>query len=617
MGPMTPDIPCLPLDYEDALRYILEKNAGRYFREARSLTKNENLFEKGVPLANDLKKIGQAVWESRLMLYDDASTLIFTDKAKSDYLNGSTGLGPDFLVDPTQKNESLAIKKQSNWDAVQEAFLSFFICALRNYREYMIYPSKAKDAENVTSYGGAEFREKNFVKSERHDMRDFLNQLLGTQMWDRFVTKRLYGSGSPDIIFFDDSVNQFSKLSTISLFMGRRRLSMDKYLETSATKRKNRSSWTSFRKAGTLNLNQTEQTEVFLLHSASVRSRLKTIVSPDPHLIDVHAFDRNDDKTNNVLESNVKKLEDNQRYVYEEFPWRWNSELLGHPRPLPPAVLAEFDNHGESIVKFRRRKNTEEDHTIIPPDPITLAEVATFNLFFVSFTSVVGDLIIIPSNGTSCALDRSSVPPTNDFTKENSHVSSPRSTLDGADSSKISTETGPRDQTSDNESPVLVQSQSSQEMENTRDDSVCTITSSPRYETARLRFRHSLKYLEIEESKAKAKAALGLAFEILECMKLRKLKAEPESYHCLMDACGKCGDTQRVSQLLVRMHEDGIVADSAVYSSLVTAFSSDTVLNVTTTGIDESYLPGEVYFSLRFRCSLGNMSHLSACYRMG
>lgn len=43
----------------------------------------------------------------------------------------------------------------------------------------------------------------------------------------------------------------------------------------------------------------------------------------------------------------------------------------------------------------------------------------------------------------------------------------------------------------------------------------------------------------------------------------------------LIDACGRCGDTDRATQLLARMHEDGIVADGVVYSSLVSAFSAD------------------------------------------
>lgn len=90
----------------------------------------------------------------------------------------------------------------------------------------------------------------------------------------------------------------------------------------------------------------------------------------------------------------------------------------------------------------------------------------------------------------------------------------------------------------------------------------------------RSRFSDDLSTLQIEEAKATAKAQLGLAFEMLTMMRKRGLKADPEAYQCLVDACGRCGDTERATQLLAKMHEDGIVADGVVYSCLVSAFSS-------------------------------------------
>jgi len=85
-----------------------------------------------------------------------------------------------------------------------------------------------------------------------------------------------------------------------------------------------------------------------------------------------------------------------------------------------------------------------------------------------------------------------------------------------------------------------------------------------------------LNALEIEEAKATGRAQLGLAFEMLTMMKKRALKADPEAYQSLIDACGRVGDTKRASDLLARMHEDGIVADGTVYACLVSAFSADT-----------------------------------------
>ena len=91
----------------------------------------------------------------------------------------------------------------------------------------------------------------------------------------------------------------------------------------------------------------------------------------------------------------------------------------------------------------------------------------------------------------------------------------------------------------------------------------------------RSRFRDSLSALQIEEAKATGRAQLGLAFEMLTMMKKRALKADPEAYQSLIDACGRVGDTKRATELLAKMHEDGIVADGTVYACLVSAFSAE------------------------------------------
>jgi len=91
----------------------------------------------------------------------------------------------------------------------------------------------------------------------------------------------------------------------------------------------------------------------------------------------------------------------------------------------------------------------------------------------------------------------------------------------------------------------------------------------------RSRFTDKLSALELEEAKATAKAQVDLAFEILHMMRERGLKADPSVYQCLIEACGRCGDTDHATLLLSRMHDDGIVADGVVYACLVSAFSAE------------------------------------------
>lgn len=111
----------------------------------------------------------------------------------------------------------------------------------------------------------------------------------------------------------------------------------------------------------------------------------------------------------------------------------------------------------------------------------------------------------------------------------------------------------------------------------------------------RRRFRDSLSALQIEEAKATGRAQLGLAFEMLTMMKKRALKADPEAYQCLIDACGRVGDTKRATDLLAKMHEDGIVADGTVYACLVSAFSAETAWKK---GTKEEDLPGTLPIAL-------------------
>jgi pentatricopeptide repeat protein len=113
----------------------------------------------------------------------------------------------------------------------------------------------------------------------------------------------------------------------------------------------------------------------------------------------------------------------------------------------------------------------------------------------------------------------------------------------------------------------------------------------------RRRFRDSLSALQIEEAKATGRAQLGLAFEMLTMMKKRALKADPETYQCLIDACGRVGDTKRATELLAKMHEDGIVADGTVYACLVSAFSAESS-SAWKQGTKEEDLPGTGYICI-------------------
>jgi len=57
-------------------------------------------------------------------------------------------------------------------------------------------------------YNGAGFCSKEFLATQRGDLREFCGELAGSQMFDDLVIKRLYGSGEADISFLDVAVDR-------------------------------------------------------------------------------------------------------------------------------------------------------------------------------------------------------------------------------------------------------------------------------------------------------------------------------------------------------------------------------------------------------------------------
>jgi pentatricopeptide repeat protein len=667
MGPDTPVLPPLPPVQEATLRAQLEENVGMVFREARSLTKNDDFSEHGQNLDNHIKLMAEAMWESKLMLYDEAFHLMFTpEQLRKNLLNGNDNSG----IEKTDSTRDVSLttmkplgitgetRKQSAWDAVQEAFLDTFVYLLRNYRKYLVFPSK----HNEGSYGGAGFRSQEFVESQRFDMREFLQQLVGTQHFNNFCTKRLYGSGESDVAFFDMAVDRFLKNAGLfadvdiggRLTSGFKSATADRQgVNRNAPKRK--SSARSTIKRGS---------EDPLLQSARVHRKLKTIVPPEPtgeglpsnvaeiiseytQISTAGTTDTDDDSSvrsgntantparlargKSVAEKAAEILNSKKgtTYTYPVFPAKLQAKLFGTPRPLPAAVIAEFDRQRKDAAQFKRKqsrkvKGEKTSHIqrahsavdpVVPPSP----EVATFTVFFMAFTGLVGkELMEVAKNQVENRTILSSYVPSFNAAEtddegdsdEDSNIAeeviddeekeglaamkasrpiggmfgdegegggtyemngTDKTPLDGkkvkengnhGDTDNGSTASGKK------KNRVLKAGSSSV----SADDQQSTVSGDSK---PKERFRDKLSDLQIEEAKAKGRAQLGLAFEMLTMMKKRALKADPEAYQVLIDACGRVGDTKRATELLAKMHEDGIVADGTVYACLVSAFSAE------------------------------------------
>mmetsp|Transcript_12525 Transcript_12525/g.29905 ORF Transcript_12525/g.29905 Transcript_12525/m.29905 type:complete len:1255 (+) Transcript_12525:50-3814(+) len=644
LGPDTDPLPPLPPHQDASLRAQLHDNAGMVFREARSLTKSHDYSESGSHLPPHIKQTAEAMWEGKLCLFDEAFHLMFTpEESRKNLLNGNDTSGMDWSDREHEHFRVVASgekhRKQSEWDAVQEAFLDTFVYLLRNYRKYLVFPSK----HNEGSYGGAGFRSKEFIESQRFDMRGFLEQFIGTQMFDNFITKRLYGSGEADVAFFDLAVDRFLKNSGLlsNVDVGGRLLQATGLASQSDNLRGGMRSITT-------GFNFKKDVEP-LLQSARVHRKLKTIVPPEPCMEDLPPIEHMDNvvavsepqapddaslgsaSTSSRSQANndaYKSVQDKAaeilgkqklRYSYDVFPSEFREELFAPPRPLPAAVIAEFDRQKKDAAQFRRkksvlqpsdkRKHIQRAHTTLDPETPPSPEVGTFTVFFMAFTAMIGKELLeldyasdkpgktilstyVPTRfnetgGDSTTSDTGTTGEDEESFKdvvsaeEQEGVADMKSSrpsfgaMIGEDSEKrISTGSDQPENPGGEETPDSAPKGPTEEKKTERPDS-STLTVSKSTQPRR-RFRDSLSALQIEEAKATGRAQLGLAFEMLTMMKKRALKADPEAYQCLIDACGRVGDTNRATDLLAKMHEDGIVADGTVYACLVSAFSAET-----------------------------------------
>lgn len=596
-GPDTKPLPPIPLQLTKNLHAKMTDNAGMIFREARSLTKNDNFSNRGQHLPIHTKVMADAMWDSKLSLYDEAFQLAFTaEKARDDFLNGNDNSGMESELDAVFNPsvpirimttlEKKNLRMQSRWDAVQEAFMLVYVSMLKNYRKCLVFPSKDGDGSSLPSdgtdgagrgtYGGAGFRSETFISSQRSEVQPFLRELIQTQMFDDFVTKRLYGSGAADVAFFDLAIDKHLKSTGLLTNIVASRGILG------------RAGRGVLGRMGSGNRQQNHDRDIVkdepLLQSARIHRKLKTIVPPEPSGADLPSspastvikggsrIDDNDKMiesletcgTHSTTSAGITEvsspttLNDKKTYKYDKFPTKLVENLFGTPRPIPHVIEEEFNRQKENAAKFRRKGvQAEVMNKENPAEYSTSPEVTTFTVFFMVFTALVGkELDKFASDDAMFNNERT-------IMSTYFHRSRAYGTSDDSSSGDSDLSTGSDSSNTNNrKSPVSIGANNLSGGNN---------IDSKEHE----RFHDSLTALEIEEAKATAKAQLGLAFEMLVVMKERKLKTDPVAFRSLIDACGRCGDTERATKLLARMHEDGIVADGVVYSCLVSAFSAE------------------------------------------
>jgi len=336
LGPNTPDLPPLPHARRKKLEGTLKANVGHVFWEARNLSKNHVLKAKSSGnegLLSEMLNTAGAAWEEKVRTRDDAFSLAYAPDSVNLEVDEDANVGFD--------NGSLP--KQSRWDAVQEAFLRFYVSLLQDYRKFL--PDEASMDERSTWRGkgglsSLRFQTEEFVAASPTEFQPFLEELVMTQQFDDFVTRKMHNAGdAPDIKFFDQSIDAKRNRSMLKL----------------------------------------KKKETPFLNAACAHRDLKRVKAVEPN-------------GEGLPEREDGIKEESGVYMYKMWPTTFDDKLFGTPRPIPSIISAEFDR------RTALRSMLSSKYGIVDGGGMRSGlggrnkspEVTSFILFFATFTSVIG-----------------------------------------------------------------------------------------------------------------------------------------------------------------------------------------------------------------------------------
>ena len=566
-GPYTPELPPIPHRRRFKLESALEQHVGEVFWAARGLRRDQvdKVKNSKKPNArerlNDLLDNAEQSWQIRNKGFDEAFSLAYAPDSVSnlddDQLNNS----------PSEVGDNKSSDEQSQYDAVQEAFLRFYVAALKGYRKFLAFGDRPT------------FHSESFVKLQREDFRPFLQEFTQTQMFDAFITKRLINPGEPDCIFFDQSIDE----------------------------KKNRSK---------LKINKTETP---FLQSTKSHRAMKTFHAVEPNVEGIEVGSESA-----LRNTQIKPLHNSAgQYEYSTWPETLRPELFGVARPIPQVINAEFDHQSNLVAKIRSNYGSndgEEDRIwdLYAAESDPSPEVAVFTVFFLLYSSAVGralesveekrkklnlglDVYAAPTPTKTPTPTPIANPDSGKEKEENASetIGSIEIEVDalGQESSSflcgddiccgLSDFPGYKDVLSrittvfkvDESEDVTVEEVGNQEEKKTSEDNTAPLQ--PKMPPAPPKRKYdrfdqmALFTSELEEARATTIAELDLAFDVLSMMGARLLYADPDVYKNLMMACGKCGDAERATELMEVVQEEGLVADSEMHACFVNAFAAN------------------------------------------
>eukprot|EP00986_Skeletonema_menzelii_P008652 scaffold3743_cov155-Skeletonema_menzelii.AAC.7 len=537
LGTNTLDLPILSHRRKMKLESALEKNAGDVFWHARGLTKSEVDAVRSSGDENELEKMlgtADAVWDEKICCMDDAFNLAHS---------------PDSMNILHNSDDDPNDLKQSRWDVVQEAFLRFYVSMLKDYRKYM--PESSKVLSSWRDPGAMEsgrFLTDEFVNSQRQDYRPFLEELVGTQQFDDFVSRRMYNAAdAPDVKFFDQSIEAKKNRSKLKL----------------------------------------KKVETPFLNAASSHRDMKQI---------------------EAIEPNKKKVPP-PPYIYKTWPETFDESLYGIPRPIPGIITSEFDRRSALIAMLKKEHGIVDEETF-PGSNNPSAEATAFVLFFVTFTQIIGrewNALDVPYtamfgkgdttdgeesfSGSSASPWMPKVNPpwmaeesfnslhTNGRPKDDTEVivssDLQADTCCDQDCTNICANIGQVIDPSNFNPWTAVKTAGNAEEKNPFGGSDMANYGAPPVETTPKSPLGEEVENQITKARAIAVAQIDLGYNTLRMMRMRKLPTESITYKALIEACGRCGISDRANQLMEMMTQDGLALDAETYFCFIKAFSNN------------------------------------------
>jgi len=539
LGTNTLDLPILSHRRKMKLEAALEKNAGDVFWNARGLTKSEVETVRSSGDENALEKMlgtADAVWDEKICCMDDAFNLAHS---------------PDSMNILHNSDDEPNDLKQSRWDLVQEAFLRFYVSMLKDYRKYM--PASSTILSSWRDPGAMEsgrFLSDEFVNSQRPDFRPFLEELIGTQQFDDFVSRRMYNAAdAPDVKFFDQSIEAKKNRSKLKL----------------------------------------KKVETPFLNAASAHRDLKQIDAIDPN----------------------KKKVPPPPYTYKTWPETFDESLYGIPRPIPGIITAEFDRRS-ALIALLKKEHGIVDEASFPGSNNPSAEATAFVLFFVTFSQIIGQKWTALDDQHTAMFGKGDTDGEDSFSGSSASpwmpkVNPPWMAGENFDSLHTHRDFRPKDETevvvsSDVQTDICCDQDCSnicanigqvvdpsnfnpwtavktakdvEEKKNPFGESdMANYGIQPDETTPKSPLGEELEN-KITKARAIAVAQIDLGYYTLKMMRMRKLPTESITYKALIEACGRCGISHRANLLMEMMTQDGLALDSETYFCFINAFSNN------------------------------------------